>query len=327
LQAEARSWGLAKDEFTDTNNWPHQVYVREARRMIGAYVQRQSDLQENRHKDDSIGMASYNSDSHNVQRYAVTESPLWPAGTPSVVNEGDMQVGVQPYDMSYRAFIPQKTECTNLLVGSTFSASHVAYSSMRMEPQYMIIGEAIGVAASLALDAGVAVQDIDIPTLQEKLYARGAILHQEGAVQEYAKPSNFPGTVIDSDTAEVIGAWNMSSSELPYIGFGYLHDSQAGNADFLVRYAAELPAAGKYEVRVSYTANPNRADNALLRIHTANGMVEKRINQKEPTGEHKPFRSIGTFEFSDEPAVVEVVSTPDAGGYVVADAVQWLPVK
>lgn len=327
LQAEARSWGLAKDEFTDTNHWPHQLYVREARRMIGAYVQRQSDLQENRHKDDSIGMASYNSDSHHVQRIPATESPLWPAGTPSTLNEGDMQVGVQPYDMSYFAFVPQKRECANLLVGSTFSASHVAYSSMRMEPQYMIIGQAIGTAASLAIEAGVAVQDIDIPALREKLRAGGAILHQEDAMADFARPSDYPGVVIDTDTAKVEGIWSMSSGVTPYLGFGYLHDGEAGNPANRVVYTATLPAAGTYEVRVSYTANPNRATNALVRIHTAGGLEEKRVNQREKAGEHAPFVSLGEFRFEGESAVVEIVSTPDAGGYVIADAVQWLPVE
>ncbi|MBX3179738.1 MAG: FAD-dependent oxidoreductase [Candidatus Hydrogenedentes bacterium] len=327
LQAETRSWGLAKDEFTDTNNWPHQLYVRESRRMIGAYVQRQSDLQENRHKDDSIGMASYNSDSHHVQRIPATESPLWPPGTPSTLNEGDMQVGVQPYDMSYFAFVPQKRECANLLVGSTFSASHVAYSSMRMEPQYMIIGQAIGTAASLAIEAGVAVQDIDIAALQEKLLAGGAILHQEDAMADFARPSDYPGVVVDSDTARVIGNWSMSSGVTPYLGFGYLHDGETGNPANRVIYTATLPAAGNYEVRVSYTANPNRATNALIRIHAADGVQEKRMNQREKAGEHAPFVSLGVFPFESESAVVEIVSTPDAGGYVIADAVQWLPVE
>ena len=182
LKAEVQSWGLAKDEFTDTDHWPHQLYIREARRMVGAYVQRQRDLQDDRHKDDSIGMASYYSDSHNVQRIPATDSPLWPSGTPSVLNEGEMQVGVRPYDMPYRSFVPQARECTNLLVGSAFSASHVAYSSMRMEPQYMIIGQGIGTAAALAVKEGVAVQDVDISALQKRLHAAGAILHQEDSI-------------------------------------------------------------------------------------------------------------------------------------------------
>lgn len=293
--------------------------------MIGAYVTRQSDLQENRHKDDSIGMASYNSDSHNVQRISATESPLWPSGTPSTLNEGDMQVGVQPYDMPYRSFVPQAAECENLLVGCAFSASHVAYSSMRMEPQYMIIGQALGIAASMAIEGGTAVQNIDVAALQRKLRDRGAILHLEDALADFARPSNYPGIVVDTDTARVKGTWSMSSSVAPYLGFGYLHDGGTGTPENRVVYTATLPAPGPYEVRVSYTANPNRATAALVRIHAADGVQERHVDQRIAPGEYAPFLSLGIFHFAGTQATLEIVSTPDAGGYVIADAVQWLP--
>jgi hypothetical protein len=168
LRDEANEWGLSKDEFAGTDHWPNQLYIREGRRMIGAYVMRQSDLQENRSKPDSIGMGSYNSDSHNVERIAM------PDGT--VQNEGDVQVPVQPYEISYRTITPKRSEATNLLVPVCFSATHVAYSSLRMEPQYMIIGQAAGVAASLAIRERKAVQDISIGTLQKDLRAHHAIL-------------------------------------------------------------------------------------------------------------------------------------------------------
>lgn len=169
LRNEANEWGLPKDEFADTNHWPNQLYIREGRRMIGAYVMRQSDLQVNRTKPDSIGMGSYNSDSHNVERIAMPDG--------SVQNEGDVQVPVQPYEISYRIITPKLEESTNLLVPVCFSATHVAYSSLRMEPQYMIIGQAAGVAAALAVQEKRAVQDISIDALQSKLEAGHAILH------------------------------------------------------------------------------------------------------------------------------------------------------
>ncbi len=169
LRNEANEWGLPKDEFADTGHWPNQLYIREGRRMIGAYVMRQSDLQVNRTKPDSIGMGSYNSDSHNVERVAM------PDGT--VQNEGDVQVPVQPYEIAYRIITPNRTESTNLLVPVCFSATHVAYSSLRMEPQYMIIGQGAGVAAALAVQEKKPVQDISIDALQAKLKANHAILH------------------------------------------------------------------------------------------------------------------------------------------------------
>jgi hypothetical protein len=167
LQEEVRQWGLAKDEFVDTGHWPNQLYVREARRMIGDFVATQKDLQNERTKADVIGMGSYNSDSHNVQRF-VNEKGF-------VENEGNVEVPVQPYQIPYRILLPKKAEAVNLLVPVCFSASHVAYSSLRMEPQYMIIGHAAGVAAAMAAKSGSAVQDIDVPALQKQLLAEGAV--------------------------------------------------------------------------------------------------------------------------------------------------------
>jgi hypothetical protein len=169
LRDEVNQWGLPKDEFADTDHWPNQLYIREARRMQGEYVMRQSDLQTDRTKPDSIGMGSYNSDSHNIQRVAM------PDGT--VQNEGDVEVAVNPYEIPYRSITPKRSESTNLLVPVCLSATHAAYSSLRMEPQYMIIGQAAGVAAALAITNHAFVQDISLPLLQQKLRSTGAVLH------------------------------------------------------------------------------------------------------------------------------------------------------
>lgn len=167
LRDEMNNWGLAADEFQDTRHWPHQLYVREARRMIGEYVMTQKDLQTERTKPDVIGMGSYNSDSHNVQRI-VNERGF-------VENEGDMQVPVEPYQIPYRVMLPQRREAANLLVPVALSSSHVAYSSLRMEPQFMIIGHAAGVAAALVVQSGAAVQEIDVKRLQARLLEQGAV--------------------------------------------------------------------------------------------------------------------------------------------------------
>jgi hypothetical protein len=169
LQKEVGRWGLAKDEFTDTENWPRQLYVREARRMIGEYVMTQKDIQTELAKEDSIGMGSYNSDSHNVQRVVT------PDGT-AVENEGDMQVPVKPYQIPYRILLPKRQQATNLLVPVCFSASHVAYSTLRMEPQYMIVGQAAGVAAKMAIEKRVAVQDVDLAKLTARLRSQHVVM-------------------------------------------------------------------------------------------------------------------------------------------------------
>jgi len=169
LRAELNEWGLPRDEFADTDHWPRQLYIREGRRMLGAYVMRQSDLQTERTKTDSIGMGSYNSDSHNIQRVAMPDG--------SVRNEGNVEVPVQPYEIAYRSITPKREQVENLLVPVCLSATHAAYSSVRMEPQYMIIGQAAGVAAALAVRSGSAVQSVPIPELQKKLREHGAVLH------------------------------------------------------------------------------------------------------------------------------------------------------
>ncbi len=171
LRDEINQWGLPGDEFADTGHWPNQLYIREARRMLGVYIMRQSDLQTDRTKPDSIGMGSYNSDSHNVERVAMSDG--------TVQNEGDVQVAVEPYEIPYRSITPKRSESVNLLVPVCLSATHVAYSSLRMEPQYMIIGQAAGVAAGLAITNHSAVQDVSIQQLQQKLRGTGAVLHLE----------------------------------------------------------------------------------------------------------------------------------------------------
>jgi len=167
-QKELNNWGLCRDEFTDNDHWPYQLYIREARRMVGDFVMTQKDLQTDLAKPDPVGMGSYNSDSHNVERI------VNPQGF--VRNEGDMQVPVEPYQIPYRIMLPKRGEASNLLVPVAFSASHVAYSSVRMEPQYMILGQAAGVAARLAIDGGRPVQDIDTAALTAKLHGQGAVM-------------------------------------------------------------------------------------------------------------------------------------------------------
>jgi FAD dependent oxidoreductase len=178
LRAEMNRWGLAPDEFNDTANWPRQLYIREARRMIGDFVMTQKDLQTDRTKPDPIGMGSYNSDSHNVERIVGADG--------FVRNEGDMQVPVEPYQIPYRIMLPKRAEATNLLVPVAFSASHVAYSSVRMEPQYMILGQAAGAAAAMAIAANSSMQDIATDKLAAKLRSQGAIMEYAPSAQDAA---------------------------------------------------------------------------------------------------------------------------------------------
>jgi len=162
-------WGFARDEFADHGNWPHQIYVREARRMIGQYVMTENELLRRRPTPDSVGMGSYTIDSHNVQRY------ITPDGF--VQNEGDISVPTPgPYPIAYGSLTPKKSHAENLLVPVCVSSSHIAFGSIRMEPVFMILGQSAATAAALALDAGIAVQDVPYPRLKERLLLDGQVL-------------------------------------------------------------------------------------------------------------------------------------------------------
>ena len=165
VQQGALAWGLAADEFVDNGGWPWLVYVREGRRLVGEYVFREQDREFNVTKPDSIGLFSYNIDSHHAQRFVQ-------AG--QVLNEGDFEKFGGPLgQIPYRAALPQRGTNANVLAAVPLSASHMGYGTLRLEPQFMIIGQSLGVAAMQAARAGAAVQDIDVPTLQARLRALG----------------------------------------------------------------------------------------------------------------------------------------------------------
>jgi hypothetical protein len=169
VQEEMRRWGLAKDEFTDNGGWPHQIYVREARRMVGAFVMTEHELTKEKPTPNPIGMGSYTIDSHNVQRY------ITPDG--GVQNEGDIGVELKaPYEIAYGAVVPKRGQAQNLLVPVCVSSSHVAFGSIRMEPVFMILGQSAATAAALAIDAGLPVQDVPYAALRERLLQDGQVL-------------------------------------------------------------------------------------------------------------------------------------------------------
>lgn len=190
----------------------------------------------------------------------------------------------------------------------------------------MIIGEAAGIAASMAIAAEAAVQDIDIKSLQDKLHAHGGILRREDAKPPYFDVRDLPGIVLDEDAAETQGEWGTSRGVPPYVGYEYLHEKVANTPDSRVRYTPELPKDGRYEVRMSYTAERFRAQQVRVVIQTAEGQEIQFVNQQKEQGPLSPFISLGTFAFKKgKQGYVEIQGGVDAGGFIVADAVQWLP--
>ncbi len=165
LQKRVNTFGLDPNEFPDSGHWPHALYIREGRRMVSDYVITQVDCESKRTSEDSVGLASYAMDSHFCQRVVVEEN-----GVMTVRNEGGFgDPPPKPYPVSYRAIVPRKSECTNLLVPGCLSASHVAYGSIRMEPVFMILGQSAGAAASMVIDAEADVQALDYTKLKKRL--------------------------------------------------------------------------------------------------------------------------------------------------------------
>jgi hypothetical protein len=187
IRRDVGRWGLCKDEFTETGGWPHQLYIREARRMISDYVMTQHNCQRRAVADDPVGLAAYTMDSHNCRRFVDDQG--------HARNEGDVQVGgFPPYPIAYRSIVPKEAECTNLLVPVCLSASHIAYGSIRMEPVFMVLGQSAATAAARAIDGGLAVQRIDGPAFRKRLRDDGQILEWTAPVRAAAAPrSDRPG--------------------------------------------------------------------------------------------------------------------------------------
>ena len=169
VRTEMAKWGLAKDEFKGSGNWPHQMYIREARRMTGQYVMTENELLKRRATPESVGMGSYGMDSHNIQRYITPEG--------FVQNEGDIGVSTNgPYQISYGSLVPKREQVANLLVPVCLSSSHIAYGSIRMEPVFMILGQSAATAAVMAIEKNLAVQDVPYAELRGRLEKDGQVL-------------------------------------------------------------------------------------------------------------------------------------------------------
>lgn len=162
VQSKMKEWGLPKDEFKDNGGWPHQLYIREARRMIGEYVMTEADALGKTKVPYSIGMGSYSLDAHNAQRYVKADG--------YVQNEGDIGVHPdKPYAIAYGSILPKEKECKNLLVSVCVSSSHIAYGSIRMEPVFMILGQSAGAAAVLSIENNVSPQKLPYEKLRTVL--------------------------------------------------------------------------------------------------------------------------------------------------------------
>jgi hypothetical protein len=324
VREKMAKWGLPKDEFTDNGNWSHQLYIREARRMIGSHVMTENELRKKKPTPDSVGMGSYTIDSHNVQRY------ITPDG--HVQNEGDIGVSTKgPYEIAFGSLVPKKGQADNLLVPVCVSSSHIAFGSIRMEPVFMILGQSAATAAVMAIDAGIAVQDVPYAKLRERLLKDGQVLSYAATAANAQgsgiNPRSLPGVVVDDTQARFSGEWTDSVASKSYVGSGYRHDGNERGSARNATFDTKLPSGGRYEVRLAYPANDNRSSKVAVTIRHAGGEAKLTVDQRKKPAIDGLFHSLGTYQFAaGQPASV-TVSNDGSDGFVVVDAVQWLPAK
>lgn len=310
LRQEMQTWGFCRDEFLDTGGWPHQIYVREARRMVGEYVMTEHNARGAATVADGVGMAAYTMDSHNAQRVVINGM---------VKNEGDVQVGgFPPYPIAYRSIVPKRAQATNLLVPVALSASHIAYGSIRMEPVFMVLAQAAAIAASRAIDDRIAVQQIDVPALQRELAANP---RADGSTPELlVDDANREQVTISGDwkRATTPGRFGPTVLEAPASGVG------------TVRFTPHVAHSGRYRVYLYWPRPRGLATSAPVRIRHASGTDSLAIDLTA-AGENAQgvasWTFIGERTFTpDAPAWVEI-GAEGANGVVLADAVLFVPVR
>jgi len=307
------TWGLPKDEFADNGNWPYQLYVREARRMVSDYVMSTRNCRGEDVAPDSVGMAAYTMDSHHVQRYVNASG--------HVRNEGDVQDGTNgPYPIAYRSIVPKVGECENLLVPWCLSSSHMAFGSIRMEPVFMGLGQSSATAAAMAIDDGTSVQAVPYSRLGPKLRADGQALTTESG-------GSGGGTAVIVDNADpnviITGDWTPSTAQAGFYGTNYLSDGNTGKGTKSVRFVPNLPATTSYAVSLRWPAQANRASNVLVKIFHNGGVYETRVNQEQ---NNNIWVNLGTFQFNAGSSVSNslVIDNSGADEYVIADAARWV---
>lgn len=312
LNADAQSWGLAKDEFTDTGGWPWQIYVREARRMQSDYVMTQSNCESRVTAPDGICLASYVMDSHGVQRVASSGFTRW---------EGSLGGAPPfPYPISYRSIIPRSNECQNVFSTFALSASHVAFASCRMEPVFMMTSHAAGIAAAFAIDDNAAVQNLNYPKLSAQLRADGMMLSWAAAT------SATNGIIVDqsSTNAANSGGWVNGANAGGWNG-DYFHDNSAGKGTKWVSYTPTLPTNGTYEVYAWWVEASNRATNTPYLIVHPGGTNTVLVNQKvSSSGWFKLFTT--NFNSGTNGRVIIRNDNTAIGTYCVADGIRFLGV-
>ena len=300
MRKRMRMWGYPKDEYTAFGHWTPQLYIREARRMVGEYVATQDDCEGRAVVNDGVAMAAYQMDSHNCQRIVITEN-----GRDMVKNEGNVEIGGGlPYPISYRSITPKRSECTNLLVPVCLSASHIAYGSIRMEPVFMVLGQVAAVAVAEAMANG----DCDVQQVDSRRIC----------------------AAIDADPyagVEAEAGWTRVSRSGGY-GLSYL-EIPADAERCSVRYTVEsMPSSGDYAVYAYQNADKRLAMQTAVRVFTGDECHDVIIDRSrmdvlgQTSGEWVP---LGTYRFEKGmPGAVEFDNSLAEGSVTRADAVLFV---
>jgi len=318
IREETGQMGLCKDEFTENEHWPHQLYIRVGRRMIGEYFMTQWDLEMDTIKYDAIGMGSYNIDVRHVQRTYIPVS-RFPELHYEVYNEGYISIPVAPYEIPYRSLLPKFDEAKNLIVPVCISASHVAYASVRMEPQYMIMGQAAGVAAALAAKHYIPVQKVDINELQEILQRHGQVLSLKNNI--YGAFRYRDEIVIDNHMMRFIektGKWEVNETE--HNGRYQMNYALNRNQKGTYTFRPWIAESGNYEISIRYPAKETYSQNVPVHIEHKGGVEKKSLNQQVNGGQ---WISLGRFELEKGFRKAVSIIADRADGVVVADAVKF----
>jgi hypothetical protein len=323
IRSVVSKWGLAKDEFVENGHWPEQLHVREARRMVSNFVMTEHEVTGRRLCKKSIGMGSYLIDSHHVQRFVTKNKE----GRSHVENEGDIKSPIkEPYAISYDSIVPPLEECSNLLVPVCLSASHVAFSSIRTEPVFMVLGQSAATAAVLASEEEIPVQGVDYSILHPKLLEDGQILalnKKSRLSRGVGIPvSKLGGVVVDGDQLIRTGEWTKSSSLRPFVGSSYYHDGNGGKGVRKITFPFSALSDGLHEIKVSYSAFGNRAGSIPYDIVHEEGRERVMLDQRKPHLGNDTWSTLGTFSFKKGKQYEVILSNENTEGYVVADAIQ-----
>ena len=314
MRKRMRMWGYPKDEYTAFGHWTPQLYIREARRMVGEYVATQDDCEGRAVVNDGVAMAAYQMDSHNCQRIVITEN-----GRDMVKNEGNVEIGGGlPYPISYRSITPKRSECTNLLVPVCLSASHIAYGSIRMEPVFMVLGQVAAVAVAEAMANG----DCDVQQVDSRRICAAI------DADPYLDGSQPDILVDDADAGvEAEAGWTRVSRSGGY-GLSYL-EIPADAERCSVRYTVEsMPSSGDYAVYAYQNADKRLAMQTAVRVFTGDECHDVIIDRSrmdvlgQTSGEWVP---LGIYRFEKGmPGAVEFDNSLAEGSVTRADAVLFV---